>query len=446
MTPYVFVMAISLPLLFLAGDAELKPGDKAHLQFGDSFETTLPAAPTLAVFGKMIDQVKKDGDEALQKLLTEDAIWDVENYAAVEVVSVEPNNADAFRVKILDGAFENRTAVFPRRYVIQGPPPVEPFPENGFSFKDKRKVMAAWLRMSELESSRPEAKGKKNLGDSFLKAQDDLVKRFKLTMDELKDVMLEMVLKKVHFGKALIEENPNADHYEVARAPELVADESYSPKIGDEAYLYTASIYSKGDKKGQHTDLPICSDFFAYKEFEKVLTAKDDEGYKELEQKHRLDHVRTGTRARVLERHEFPDNGDVFIRDAYEVRIMDGPLKGKKVWVIAGDVVRLVPKAKLTPSPEAQSKPVNEAVGITPMKVNSPDRIDTAKEDAAKAAKEDAAKKARRAATLLKSAQNFEKADKPSGALIFYRQILDDFRESPQAKTAKERIKALGAR
>jgi YHS domain-containing protein len=55
-----------------------------------------------------------------------------------------------------------------------------------------------------------------------------------------------------------------------------------------------------------------------------------------------------------------------------------------------------------------------------------------------------AAKPADRAASLLKIAQNLEKAGKFAAALKNYREIVKSFPDAPAAKTAKERIKALG--
>jgi hypothetical protein len=55
-----------------------------------------------------------------------------------------------------------------------------------------------------------------------------------------------------------------------------------------------------------------------------------------------------------------------------------------------------------------------------------------------------ASKKAARAATLLKLGQNLEKAGKTTAALGYFRQVAKDFAGTPAAKTAAERIKALG--
>lgn len=49
-----------------------------------------------------------------------------------------------------------------------------------------------------------------------------------------------------------------------------------------------------------------------------------------------------------------------------------------------------------------------------------------------------------KAAELLKRAQDLEKRDRASSAVIFYRIILEDHPQTPQAKTAAERLKALG--
>jgi YHS domain-containing protein len=61
------------------------------------------------------------------------------------------------------------------------------------------------------------------------------------------------------------------------------------------------------------------------------------------------------------------------------------------------------------------------------------------KADAAKARTKPAA----RAATLLQLGQNLEKSGKPSAALDYYRRIAKEFPDTPSAKTATQRIKAL---
>ena len=50
---------------------------------------------------------------------------------------------------------------------------------------------------------------------------------------------------------------------------------------------------------------------------------------------------------------------------------------------------------------------------------------------------------AARAASLLKIGQNLEKTGKSAAALGYYRQVVKDYSNTPAAKTAAERIKAL---
>ncbi len=90
----------------------------------------------------MVKDVRTVGDTALQKLLTDDKIWDVENYAAVEILGTDTGNVLAVEVRILDGAFENRTAFVLRSEIVEGPPPLEPFPDHGYS--PKTSVRKKW--------------------------------------------------------------------------------------------------------------------------------------------------------------------------------------------------------------------------------------------------------------------------------------------------------------
>ncbi len=434
----VFSLILALSSLLLADEYEPKPGDKAHLEFGDSFETAIPAAPTLAVFERMIAEVRVMGDKALEKPSVDDTIWGVENYAAVEVVRTDTGNDLAAEVKILDGPFENRTAFVLRSFIFRGPPPQEPFPEHGFSFKEKRKIMAAWLRrMSKLHGadSAPEAQRKDDSGANFEKGKDELFKRLKLTQDKVKAIGVELLMKQVHFGKELVDDNPQADRYVVTPSPELIPDPSYNPEVGDVAYVYMRSVYPKGERAGQHIDVPVCSDYLTYTEYKKSLLAHDREGYRELVEQGKLAHIRTGTKVRILDFHKFANTDDNFDRNAYEVRILDGPLKDKKVWVLASEVVRLTSEDSLAANR-------GDFVSKTPLEeANSP--ASESKLPPSDEAKEKAARAAIRAATMLRSAQNLEKLGKKYGAIDFYRMVVKDFPDSPQSKVAAERIKSL---
>ena len=66
--------------------------------------------------------------------------------------------------------------------------------------------------------------------------------------------------------------------------------------------------------------------------------------------------------------------------------------------------------------------------------------------EAQRKADEERKKTEARAATLLRSAQSLERGGKTSGALSLYRRIANDFRNTPQAQTARDRIQALQAK
>jgi hypothetical protein len=318
----------------------------AHLRSGDSFEEAVPASPSLTVFALMLEDVRESGDdEAMEKLRRNEKIWGVENCAAVEVLDTDTGNDLAIKVRILDGAYENRTVFVARFCVSQGPPPIEPFPEHGYSFKEKRKIMAAWLHMSHVADHAPEAR--KDGGAGFAKAQEELLKRLGLTKDQIKEIMAELLVKQVHFGEELVEKNTQSERYTVAPSPDLIPDVEYVPKAGDEACLYLEAIFKDGPKAGKHMEVFGCTDYSTFKLHEKALLAKDNEGLKELDDRGRRVYVRTGTRVKILEIRE--SSGDVGIRDAAEVCLLDGPFKGRKLWVLTNRVSRLIPKPDVAP-------------------------------------------------------------------------------------------------
>ncbi|MDR3635214.1 MAG: YHS domain-containing protein [Isosphaeraceae bacterium] len=65
-------------------------------------------------------------------------------------------------------------------------------------------------------------------------------------------------------------------------------------------------------------------------------------------------------------------------------------------------------------------------------------------DDAPAGAKSDDDKNAAKAAALLKSGQNLEKSGKTAAALKYYQDIVKKYPDTPQAKTAAARIKAIG--
>jgi hypothetical protein len=107
-----------------------------------------------------------------------------------------------------------------------------------------------------------------------------------------------------------------------------------------------------------------------------------------------------------------------FRRFPVEVRILSGPLVGEK---------RYVPEMWL-------AKPITD-----PMAVPRRSKPRLVQQPAAKPG----AAKIDRAATLLQSARNLEKSGKLDGAAKFYRQVIKDFPDSAEAKTAAEKLRSL---
>ena len=74
---------------------------------------------------------------------------------------------------------------------------------------------------------------------------------------------------------------------------------------------------------------------------------------------------------------------------------------------------------------------------------NRPSRTQSKTASKKDAAKAPAAKPATRAATLVRLARTLERSGKTEQALANYRQVVKDYPDTPSAKTAAERIKAL---
>ena len=150
-------------------------------------------------------------------------------------------------------------------------------------------------------------------------------------------------------------------------------------------------------------------------------------------------------------RDEFNENPEKYIKKASLMADQAGKSKsgrtaksgvGRFEDAFANDVVEAPTQAK--PAPNGSNKTMSKAQpapdtkpadSITSTKKNST----TSDDDRAAVAKQ-----ASRAASLLKLGQNLEKADKTSAALDYYRRVVKDFAKTPAAKTAAERIKALG--
>jgi hypothetical protein len=128
-----------------------------------------------------------------------------------------------------------------------------------------------------------------------------------------------------------------------------------------------------------------------------------------------LPRVKIGTKVLVMNQEGYLNDANVGGlpcdgRGGRVVRILEGEHKGKQV-IIPARNLRLLAEMK-----PAQPKPERPKPAATPSS---------------------------RAKSLLRSAQNLEKMEKLPAALKDYRQIIADFPDSPEAKTAAERLKKL---
>jgi hypothetical protein len=147
-----------------------------------------------------------------------------------------------------------------------------------------------------------------------------------------------------------------------------------------------------------------------------------------------------------------------YVEPLFEVKIVEGELLGRTGWVpmtwlnLPSDAIpESIGESNAKPDPAA---PTTTATAAPPLlgqaRANDDEEVsDTiAKEKTAavaSAAKRESEGRNRRAATLLDSARNLEKAKKVPAALDFYRQVTRDYPGTPQADEAGKRISALQA-
>lgn len=197
--------------------------------------------------------------------------------------------------------------------------------------------------------------------------------------------------------------------------PELVPDPDWVARPGDKA-----TLYDDGDGR-----VFIARDMFAFQDLVKGLKAKDTDGLRELMDKGKVAFEVSGTPILVIERHEnqFIAGGVL----ALEVRLLDGANKGRVCWIYRASAARLIEK-KPDPAIEKSRQVQAEAA---------------ARREAKEAEKARANAPAARAASLLNIARNLEKSGKPKPALENYRKIVKEFGDTPSAKEAAGRVRAL---
>jgi len=192
---------------------------------------------------------------------------------------------------------------------------------------------------------------------------------------------------------------------------------------------------------------PAAIDMKSWQAAAKAVRAKDEAGMKPFLGAKTLVKLEHGTPILVIERHNYqPDMGapmtisggaDSFSRFAQvaamsdtgpprpenvvEVRVTSGPYEGRTLVVREADLTLFNP----APPPDPNEPPVKAKKKAPP----------TRKFDAAG-----------RATSLLNSGKALEKAGKAKGAAEFYRRVLDDYPDTPQAREAAERIRAAGGK
>ncbi len=115
----------------------------------------------------------------------------------------------------------------------------------------------------------------------------------------------------------------------------------------------------------------------------------------------------------------------------------------------AGDVAETEGKSDIEAKPGSAADPtMKTGARKSPQSTGNADAKSSA--DSPKATKKPGGtpppKNAARAASLLQIGQNLEKNGGGEAALTYYRRIVKDYPDTPAAKTAGQRIKAIGGR
>jgi hypothetical protein len=159
--------------------------------------------------------------------------------------------------------------------------------------------------------------------------------------------------------------------------------------------------------------VPIAADLFALAELRKSAHANDSAGYVELRRASRVFSIPNGTAVKVL---QF-DRGSA----AYEVRVLDGVHEGRSGWTSA---TLLWGRAEV-----AQKAASRQKAPATP--AEKPDQPETADLQAS-----------RHRDSLMRMGKALERSN-PKAAVENYREVVKEFPDTPEAKAAAERIKAL---
>jgi hypothetical protein len=229
--------------------------------------------------------------------------------------------------------------------------------------------------------------------------------------------------------KAVREKNEHADP-QVAAVPAptpLPAPVAQAPPAIHEPQVDVTNLGRKVQivRPGGAGNTVIASDRANFDLMIKVMAGNALGDFTQLRESGRIFIVVNGTSAEIAG--ELPDRT--------RVRILDGVHAGEEGWVEPRYIVD--PERE-----EAQRKQAH--IEAKKREADAHDANIEAERIAHEERMKDAAYLAKRAETLMKLAQNLERAQKYPGAIGYYRQVIKDFPNTPQAKLAATRIKALG--
>jgi hypothetical protein len=112
----------------------------------------------------------------------------------------------------------------------------------------------------------------------------------------------------------------------------LVPDPNYNAHAGDRAWLYAMTNGAPAEQ------IPVLSDMTAYDKYERCLQADDPLELANMEQQSHLQYVALGTPVYIA---KISDRKHTGAHVGAEVKILDGPQKGRVVWTSLSHIARL---------------------------------------------------------------------------------------------------------
>lgn len=131
---------------------------------------------------------------------------------------------------------------------------------------------------------------------------------------------------------------------------EYVADPRYIPAVGDRVHLFAV------DKEGIEFVTWCATEPYYFRDYAKALSIRDDDGSRELEKTGRIKDLQCRTSILVLSLEPAREHEGTIISASAEVRILEGPHKGKKYWTPQYHVARIIHKSDL-PKSKGKTKP-----------------------------------------------------------------------------------------